>query len=91
MDSNSKTCVPVCSGGCVNGSCAEPDECKCYEGYHMDPEGNSCILDCPEGCVNGNCSQSHTCTCDAGWEGVNCTMELSGCSLCKAENTHQYA
>jgi hypothetical protein len=46
--------------------------------------------ECPDGCVNGNCSQPHTCSCDAGWGGVNCSTELSGCFLCKPENTHQY-
>lgn len=44
-------CVPVCSQGCVRGTCTEPDVCRCDFGY----VGANCSIQCQ---CNGhsNCS-----------------------------------
>ncbi|KAH8324231.1 hypothetical protein KR074_001932 [Drosophila pseudoananassae] len=47
------TCMPVCSQGCVRGSCVSPDQCQCDFGY----VGANCSIQC---LCNGhsNCESS---------------------------------
>lgn len=35
-------CRPVCAQGCVNGSCVEPDHCRCHFGF----VGRNCSTEC---------------------------------------------
>ncbi|KAB0407298.1 hypothetical protein E2I00_010982, partial [Balaenoptera physalus] len=35
-------CRPVCAQGCVNGSCVEPDHCRCHFGF----VGHNCSTEC---------------------------------------------
>ncbi|XP_042899680.1 multiple epidermal growth factor-like domains protein 8 [Parasteatoda tepidariorum] len=37
-----KKCIPICKQGCVNGTCVQPDECKCNFGF----VGNNCSIMC---------------------------------------------
>jgi hypothetical protein len=44
LDTNNKTCIPVCQGGCFYGSCVAPNTCKCHKGI----TGRYCHLTCGE-------------------------------------------
>lgn len=37
-------CKPLCSGGCLNGSCAEPEACQCSDGFEYNREFKGCII-----------------------------------------------
>lgn len=37
-----KTCVPMCTQGCVRGTCIEPNVCHCDFGY----VGSNCSIQC---------------------------------------------
>ncbi|XP_013384434.1 multiple epidermal growth factor-like domains protein 6 [Lingula anatina] len=52
------TCnTPICSRGCVHGSCTAPNVCTCTSGY----SGTRCDADINE-CSTGNGGCTHTCT-----------------------------
>ncbi|XP_011762843.2 multiple epidermal growth factor-like domains protein 8 isoform X1 [Macaca nemestrina] len=42
MDNVTGLCRPVCAQGCVNGSCVEPDHCRCHFGF----VGRNCSTEC---------------------------------------------
>uniref|UniRef100_A0A2I3HUT4 Multiple epidermal growth factor-like domains protein 8 n=1 Tax=Nomascus leucogenys TaxID=61853 RepID=A0A2I3HUT4_NOMLE len=42
MDNMTGLCRPVCAQGCVNGSCVEPDHCRCHFGF----VGRNCSTEC---------------------------------------------
>uniref|UniRef100_A0A6I8P4P7 Multiple EGF like domains 8 n=1 Tax=Ornithorhynchus anatinus TaxID=9258 RepID=A0A6I8P4P7_ORNAN len=41
-DNATGLCRPVCAQGCVNGSCVEPDHCRCHFGF----VGRNCSAEC---------------------------------------------
>lgn len=41
-DFGKKVCVPMCTQGCVRGTCVEPDSCRCDFGY----VGANCSIQC---------------------------------------------
>ncbi|XP_059823923.1 multiple epidermal growth factor-like domains protein 8 [Hypanus sabinus] len=41
-DSTLEMCRPVCEQGCVNGTCVEPNNCRCHFGY----VGRNCSVGC---------------------------------------------
>ncbi|XP_050462738.1 multiple epidermal growth factor-like domains protein 8 [Cataglyphis hispanica] len=41
-DFGKKICVPMCTQGCVRGTCVEPDSCRCDFGY----VGANCSIQC---------------------------------------------
>lgn len=75
-------CVRRCSKECKLGWCEE-NECRCYDGYTLDPEDDGrCVAQCEPECQNGNCVQPNVCQCLPGKvvqsvqplakDGVNC-------------------
>lgn len=50
QDSEQAVCRPVCEQGCVNGTCVEPNQCRCHFGW----VGTDCSLLC-------NCNQHSEC------------------------------
>eukprot|EP00048_Salpingoeca_helianthica_P014171 m.217680 g.217680 ORF g.217680 m.217680 type:complete len:2154 (-) comp15603_c0_seq6:26-6487(-) len=85
------TCtIPVCSGGCGNGVCVNPNTCSCNSGW----SGSTCNTPvCLTACANGGtCSAPNTCSCASGWTGATCATPVctSACSnggTCSAPNT----
>nr|CDS25617.1 neurogenic locus protein delta [Hymenolepis microstoma] len=76
--------IPICSSGCRNGDCVEPDTCKCHQGWSGE--------DCSEckaypGCKHGKCALDpklnktlpFTCACEEGWGGMLCDIDLQFC------------
>lgn len=39
---DAKTCIPICTKGCVHGDCVEPDKCRCKFGF----VGSNCSIQC---------------------------------------------
>ncbi|XP_029160414.1 fibrillin-2-like [Nylanderia fulva] len=73
-DTNDKeTCVPVCTNGCINGTCVEPEVCSCNEGYLMDSDGFTCRPACDEECERnyGYCYEPHVCSCLPGYKKID--------------------
>eukprot|EP00092_Neocalanus_flemingeri_P003670 GFUD01003943.1.p1 GENE.GFUD01003943.1~~GFUD01003943.1.p1 ORF type:complete len:259 (+),score=62.33 GFUD01003943.1:29-805(+) len=76
------SCLPLCPGGCVHGSCSAPHQCTCSPGYR----GHACELyGCPPdtwgvGCQYqcqcrhfGTCHPATgECTCPPGYGGDSC-------------------
>ena len=59
----------MCTQGCSNGQCLQPDDCVCHPGW----TGASCnIAICSRGCKNGTCYYPETCFCHKGWTGETC-------------------
>ncbi|KAL9700910.1 hypothetical protein quinque_004351 [Culex quinquefasciatus] len=58
-------CLPVCEGGCINGTCNAPNQCGCAEGYQL--RGNRCLPVCDVECVLGVCTSPGQCTCLPGY------------------------
>lgn len=58
-------CEPICGGGCVNGECVAPNQCKCNPGYTM--QLGACVPKCVNPCYNGVCSAPNVCTCKQGY------------------------
>ncbi|XP_055487534.1 multiple epidermal growth factor-like domains protein 8 isoform X2 [Leucoraja erinacea] len=50
QDSEQAVCRPVCEQGCMNGTCVEPNQCRCHFGW----VGTDCSLLC-------NCNQHSEC------------------------------
>jgi hypothetical protein len=69
--------VSVCLGDCMNGNFVQPDVCKCFEDYSMDPVSGMRMPKCPVGCDSGCCSGSRTCSCIDRRIDVNCSTQLS--------------
>ncbi|XP_075345479.1 multiple epidermal growth factor-like domains protein 8 isoform X1 [Mycteria americana] len=42
LDNATGLCRPVCEQGCVNGTCVEPNRCRCHFGY----VGHNCSVQC---------------------------------------------
>ncbi|KAM6111677.1 LOW QUALITY PROTEIN: multiple epidermal growth factor-like domains protein 8 [Phoenicopterus ruber ruber] len=42
LDNTTGLCRPVCEQGCVNGTCVEPNHCRCHFGY----VGHNCSVQC---------------------------------------------
>ncbi|XP_063619621.1 uncharacterized protein LOC134792282 [Cydia splendana] len=43
--SGTDSCAPVCSTGCANGTCVDPDVCQCAALRYLDPNTrNKCLL-----------------------------------------------
>lgn len=57
-DSNG-TCQPMCSMGCKNGRCVEPEICECDNGYKPSSMIFDCVPICGAGCAI--CIQPFTC------------------------------
>ncbi|XP_024880441.1 protein draper-like, partial [Temnothorax curvispinosus] len=79
-------CIPVCSEGCLYGTCIAPDVCECESGYR----GSLCDTKCPSGkwgrdckmdckCQNGaTCDPfDGKCKCTRGWIGLYCDRKCS--------------
>lgn len=67
---NDFACTPVCYP-CDYGTCINPGECKCFDGYHLTvTNGNetTCLPTC-ENCDHPNiCSRPYHCDCDVGYD-----------------------
>uniref|UniRef100_A0A1X7VJK4 Uncharacterized protein n=1 Tax=Amphimedon queenslandica TaxID=400682 RepID=A0A1X7VJK4_AMPQE len=67
----SGVCQPVCSGGCIFGSCTSPQTCTCNSGF----TGSTCASDIDEcSSYNGGCSHecvngfgTYSCHCPSGY------------------------
>ncbi|XP_023245420.1 multiple epidermal growth factor-like domains protein 8 [Copidosoma floridanum] len=70
-----KTCVPMCTQGCVRGTCVEPDVCRCDFGY----VGRNCSIQCQ---CNGHSNCAGPDKLDECLECHNNTMG-SQCEKCK--------
>jgi hypothetical protein len=61
------SCIPACSGGCLNGDCTAPNKCTCHQGYSTkNPRSNICAPRCQQGCLHGDCTAPNVCTCHTG-------------------------
>ncbi|CAM1295013.1 MEGF8 (predicted) [Pycnogonum litorale] len=69
------TCRPVCSQGCINGTCTEPGVCRCLFGY----VGNNCSTQCQ---CNGHSNCAGPNHLDSCLECHNSTQG-SQCETCK--------
>uniref|UniRef100_A0A182WJP0 EMI domain-containing protein n=1 Tax=Anopheles minimus TaxID=112268 RepID=A0A182WJP0_9DIPT len=81
LNENGTHCIPECKAGCVNGTCVNPDVCRCNKGF----AGKTCNISCPPNvwgsdckqpckCVNGAaCNAADgSCECNRGFKGRYC-------------------
>ncbi|XP_061711510.1 multiple epidermal growth factor-like domains protein 10 [Cydia pomonella] len=80
--SSTDSCAPVCSTGCVNGTCVDPDVCQCAAPRYLDPNTrNKCLTPtCDHVCVNGFCSVNNTCVCNENYTSYNATHCAVNCA-----------
>ncbi|XP_076395386.1 uncharacterized protein LOC100879168 [Megachile rotundata] len=84
-------CQPICSS-CDNGSCIEPNVCRCFEGYVLTND-SVCVPRCEHGCENGDCLGPNECRCHDGFymsrdNGTcvkSCTSDCNGHGVCEDE------
>ena len=65
----------ICLQHCMNGLCAAPNYCECYDGY----KGYACEeYSCTPGCISGHgfCVGPNHCQCMSGWEGKSCEKRM---------------
>ncbi|KAH9280060.1 Delta-like protein D [Echinococcus granulosus] len=76
--------IPICTKGCQNGDCVDPDTCRCHQGW----TGEDCsVCQVYPGCKHGSCSFDpkknrqlpFTCFCEDGWGGMLCDIDLQFC------------
>lgn len=60
-------CQPHCHLPCVNGFCAEPNQCQCHQGYVNESAPNICEPQCQPSCLNGICISPNQCQCLPGF------------------------
>ncbi|XP_048006693.1 fibrillin-1-like isoform X1 [Leguminivora glycinivorella] len=79
--SGTDSCAPVCSTGCANGTCVDPETCHCAPPSYLDPNTrNKCLLPkCDHVCVNGFCSVNNTCVCNENYTSFNATHCAVNC------------
>nr|XP_041568334.1 multiple epidermal growth factor-like domains protein 8 [Taeniopygia guttata] len=62
-DSRTGECRPVCRQGCANGTCVEPDRCRCHFGFVGSDCGVTCACnghsDCAGPRATDTCLQCH--------------------------------
>lgn len=95
-------CIPHCKNSCGNGSCVEPNVCKCDPGFG----GFNCDITCPPGYYGHKCKKKCDCaneaTCDPydgvchcqkGYQGTKCEQTCTpdfygeGCQeICRCKN-----
>uniref|UniRef100_A0A182YMP1 EMI domain-containing protein n=1 Tax=Anopheles stephensi TaxID=30069 RepID=A0A182YMP1_ANOST len=81
LDEEETHCIPECKAGCGNGTCVNPDVCRCNKGF----AGKTCNISCPPNvwgsdckqpckCVNGAaCNAADgSCECNRGFKGRYC-------------------
>ncbi|EFN73275.1 Tenascin-X [Camponotus floridanus] len=86
-------CVPVCTNGCINGTCIEPDICSCNKDYWLDSDGFTCRPVCDEECEsnNGYCNEPHVCSCLRGYKKTGNNFTSSMCEpVCDRECINGY-
>ncbi|XP_064359618.1 multiple epidermal growth factor-like domains protein 8 isoform X1 [Dromaius novaehollandiae] len=71
LDNATGLCRPVCEQGCVNGTCVEPNRCRCHFGY----VGPNCSVECQcnkhSECL-GVGAQDHCVQCFNNTKGPHC-------------------
>lgn len=60
-------CLPHCRLPCMNGFCAEPNQCQCHQGYVNETAPNVCEPQCQPPCLNGICISPNQCQCLPGY------------------------
>ncbi|KAG1679193.1 Protein draper [Nymphon striatum] len=86
VENSNDACIPLCSEGCLHGSCIGPDTCNCEPGYG----GDTCSISCPKGKWGPKCSRNCSCengatcnpvlgncTCTPGWIGAHCNTSCN--------------
>uniref|UniRef100_A0A5K3F9X4 Delta-like protein n=1 Tax=Mesocestoides corti TaxID=53468 RepID=A0A5K3F9X4_MESCO len=76
--------IPICSQGCQNGDCVDPNTCRCHQGWIGD-DCSTCQV--YPGCKHGAClvdagtnrQLPFTCACSDGWGGMLCDIDLQFC------------
>lgn len=70
------SCVSKCDFNCINGFCAGPNHCECYDGLELIAD-DECGVDlslrrsyCSQLCTNGKCVDG-ACECFDGYFNVN--------------------
>lgn len=58
-DTDGGPCHPICSMGCKNGKCVEPEICECDNGYKPSSMIFDCVPICEAGCAI--CKEPFTC------------------------------
>ncbi|KXJ77512.1 hypothetical protein RP20_CCG007371 [Aedes albopictus] len=79
------TCIPICDKECVDGECAAPNQCECFEGYSNEnsTDYHQCLPVCTNGCQNGDCIAPGKCICHKGYGKIadECIPLCEKCSL----------
>lgn len=78
-------CLPVCNGGCNNGTCVAPNKCVCNKDFAKDSNG-VCKTECVK-CGSAKCiPPDYTCYCEIGFvfdtKSKSCKPE---CEMCMDE------
>lgn len=82
-DGSNSICDPVCTPGCINGNCVEPNSCQCWEGYEDTRQHFLCAPTCRPACENGRCAAPGRCECDASYVVTNASEPHVCTSQCK--------
>ncbi|XP_017858948.1 PREDICTED: multiple epidermal growth factor-like domains protein 11 [Drosophila arizonae] len=71
-------CEPICSSGCRNGKCLEPEHCACNVGFgHVGNRvGAGCEPICQPACINGTCAAPNHCLCQPGHVPMNASRHI---------------
>nr|XP_012228105.1 PREDICTED: fibrillin-1-like [Linepithema humile] len=88
-----KSCVPVCTQGCINGVCVEPDVCYCNENHWMDSNGFTCRPLCNDECEqnHGYCPEPNVCSCVSGYRRAGNDSSPFACEpICAPACTNSY-
>lgn len=80
LDSDKKSCNPVCSGEnrCRHGECVAPNKCNCDHGWTSQACEQAI---CSPPCEHGQCVYPQVCVCNQGWKGLSCSEPVcwDGC------------